>query len=221
MESLKKTLNYSLRLALLIDIPSTVGLYLLSGLIVSVLFQRGEFSYADSIATTAALAMFALKIPFVSGVRNIVPAFFSLKDAKTPVYIAVVAVIINGIAAVLLMHKYLYVGLAAALNISAVANYFLLLYMLRRKIGRLGGVKLLMSATRTFAASLIMGAGIYAATEFFSVDSIRSFPGRVAVLLTIMSVAAVVFLAVIRKISPEEYRALKAIVRGRRKKIVL
>jgi len=216
MESLKTTMNFGLRLALLIDIPAAVGLYILALPIVRVLFERGEFTDATAVATAGALIFFAFKIPFVSGARNLVPGFFALKDAKTPVYTSLVAVIVNAISAYLLMGPMAHRGLAFALVISSAVNLALLLFMFRRKVGPIGARMLICSAGRSLFAAIVMGAALMIATRY--VQILPSWPiwQKVGVLMLLIAGAAAIYVSIIRTISPEEFRALMHLVRRRK-----
>lgn len=219
VESLKGTMNFGLRLALLIDIPASVGLYILALPIVRVLFERGEFTDATAIATAGALCFFALKIPFVSGARNLVPAFFALRDARTPVYTSMVAVFVNGLCAYVLMGSLAHRGLALALVISSAVNFVLLFFFIRRKVGPIGGKKILASAARTAFAAAIMGAALFVVTRY--VEILPSWPlwQKIATLLLIIAGAAAIYISIIRLVSPEEYHALLSLLHKRREPI--
>lgn len=217
ISSLKETMNYSLRLAFLIDIPAAVGLFILARPIIGVLFERGAFGQETTIATAGALAFFALKIPFVSGVRNLVPGFFSLKDAKTPVYIAALAVAINTIAALWLMRPMLHIGLAMALVISSAGNFFMLLYCFRRKVGKIGGTRILKSLFKTSLASGVMAGVLVVALKSAEPWMIGLLWKRAAILLLLVVISAVVFIVVTRIINVEEYRALAGLISRRRR----
>jgi len=217
IESLKETINYSLRLTFLIAIPSAVGLFLLSGLSISVLFERGDFGPSTAVATAGALAIFALKIPFVSGVRNIVPAFFALRDARTPVYIATVAVVVNAVVAMALMGSMLHLGLASALVISSVVNFFLLLYFLRRKVGALGCRRLVASIVKTCIASVVMGVAIIYAKEFVHAGAMTSLWTRGITLFLLIAGGVLIFMIITRIINVDEYHALMGLIKRRKK----
>lgn len=213
----KDTLGYGIRLALMVDIPAAVGLYILALPTVSVLFQRGEFDRATAEATAGALALFALKIPFVSGVRNLVPAFFALKDAKTPVVVSTIAVLVNVAGGLVFMGPLLHRGLALALVISSATNFFILFYLIRRKIGPIGGRKIIVCLMKTVIAAAVMAVVITLIihwTEPFAAGSIFE---RAGVLVSLVILGAAIFLAVTRLINPEEYRALAGILRRKRR----
>lgn len=209
-EAFVETMNYGLRLTFLITIPASVGLYILAEPIVALLFERGVFDVTATKATAAALLFFAIKIPFLSAVRNIAGGFFALKDAKTPVVVSVFAVAVNALAALWLMKTFAHVGLAAALAISSAFNFFLLLYLFRRKMGLIGGRKLLSSLGKTLLASFIMGSVLLLGEKFFGT------PYGISLILFILVGMGVFFVAA-KLIHPEEFSALMAIIRRKQK----
>ncbi len=161
MEELMDTLNFSLRLAFFVAIPAMIGLIILRVPILNVLFQRGKFDFLTVRMTAQAVLFFALGLWAFSGVRIIVSAFYSLKDMKTPVYVAIVALLANVILCQLLVGPLAHGGLALAISISSVINMILLLLILRRRFGRIGTGKILGSIFKAVLSSLLMGVLIY------------------------------------------------------------
>jgi putative peptidoglycan lipid II flippase len=160
-ESLKSTLSYALRLMLFIIFPCMVGLIVLRVPILSLLFQRGEFSYQDTLMTAQALLFYTLGLWAFAGVRIVVSTFYSLQDTKTPVKIAALAVVINIIVSLFLMGPLKHGGLAFATSVSASFNLFALVYILRRRFGRIGMKRIVASGLKIMASSLIMGIAVY------------------------------------------------------------
>ena len=66
------------------------ALIVIGGPIVAVLFQRGEFSAADTQATAATLGAYASGLPAYVLVRVLAPGFFARDDTVTPMRIAAV-----------------------------------------------------------------------------------------------------------------------------------
>ncbi|MCL4478612.1 MAG: murein biosynthesis integral membrane protein MurJ [Deltaproteobacteria bacterium] len=153
---LKDSLSFSLRLLSFITIPATIGLVILSKPIIMVLFHRGSFTVQDTMATASALMFYAFGLWSVAFSRVITQSFYAMKDAKTPVLIALFTMIINLLLSVWLMNSMAYNGLALATSISSYFNVFYLFYALRKKIGRLGLTGLLSTFMKNiFAASLM------------------------------------------------------------------
>jgi putative peptidoglycan lipid II flippase len=152
------TLNFSLRLAIFITVPATVGLVLLREPIVRVLIERGQFGPADTVATGQALLWYAVGLIGFSAARIAAQAFYALGVPGTAVKLGLLSVAANVVAAILLMQPLAHGGLALASSIGAYVNVGLLLLAARSRYGRLGGRALLKSVGRTSAASLPLAA---------------------------------------------------------------
>ena len=81
-------LNRALELGLLLALPAAVGLALLAQPIVTVLFERGAFGPAASLATAQVLAALALGLPAQVLAKVLAPGFFAREDTATPVRVA-------------------------------------------------------------------------------------------------------------------------------------
>ncbi|MDP6625482.1 MAG: murein biosynthesis integral membrane protein MurJ [Nitrospinota bacterium] len=161
MEELKDTVSFGIRLVLFITIPATVGLIVLKGPIINLLFERGEFTHQSTLATAHALFYYAIGLCAFSGVKVIVPAFYSLKDTVSPVKVAVLAMITNIVLNLLLMGPLQHGGLALATSLSSLLNVTLLIFILRKKIGSIKGRTILISVVKLTLASIVMGFLIY------------------------------------------------------------
>ena len=84
LPALRATLEFALRLSAFVAVAATVGLLLLGGPIVQVLFQRGEFTAAAAALTAQALAGYAVGLPAFSATRSR-PNLYALGDTRTPV----------------------------------------------------------------------------------------------------------------------------------------
>jgi putative peptidoglycan lipid II flippase len=217
IESFKSTINYSLRLAFLISIPAAIGLFMLAMPIIQVIYQRGVFDQNMAVATAGALQFFALGIPFVSADRNLVPAFFAIRKPKVPVTTATIALIINAIAALILMHPLKHMGLALALSISSCANFFMLFTMLTRRVGALGVGKLMYSVARTIAASAVMALFIYGMVRYGQLFNSTSLWTTGLQLFLLIAVSVMVFVGSVWLINREDFEALMSIIKRRKK----
>jgi len=161
MEGLKESLTFGLRLTLFITIPAMAGLLLCATPIFTLIFMGGAFDYAKAVKSAEALYYYSWGLTFVALVRVLVPAFYALKDTRTPVLTALVAFFLNVGFSLILMGPLLHGGLALATTLSAFFNMLLLLYFLRKKIGPFGGRKILFSGLRILLATLPMSLVVY------------------------------------------------------------
>ena len=153
-----KNYSFALRLAFFIAIPATVGMVVLSMPINCLLFQYGKFALTDAQATAKTAVLFSLGLFAFSGVKITVPIFYALNDSKTPVKIGLLTVASNILLGLLLMSRMSYFGLALSTSLSAMLNFFLLTWFLRKKLGSIKGAEVLNSVIRITAAALVMAA---------------------------------------------------------------
>ena len=134
LAGLRATLEFALRMAAFVAIPAAVGLVLLGGPIVRVLFQRGEFSAADAMLTAQALTGYAVGLPAFSATRIAAQTFYALGDTRTPVVVGFLSVAVNVVLALLLMWPMRHTGLALASSLSSYVNVLGLCWLLRRRL---------------------------------------------------------------------------------------
>ena len=132
-EGARKSQSSAIELSMLLTVPATAALLVLSTPIITVLFQRGEFGPGATEATAMALKAFTLGLPAYVLIKAISPAFFAREDTVTPVKVAVVALIINVVFALLLMPYIAHVGIALATAVSAWINALILILILIRR----------------------------------------------------------------------------------------
>ena len=125
--------NQAIEISLLFSFPASVALIILSEFIVITLFQRGAFTEFESQQTAKALIAFSSGLPAYILIKVLAPGFFAREDTKTPVKIAVVAMILNLILNLILMIPLAHVGLALATALSSWVNALALLYLLKIK----------------------------------------------------------------------------------------
>ncbi len=165
---------------LFITLPATLGLILLREPIVALLFQRGQFDPASTRQTAYALVFYSFGLWAFSAVRILVSTFYSLQDTITPVKMASVSIAANIALGILLMGPLLHGGLALATSLASMLNFFLLLFTLRRRLGRLKGKKIIESIGKSMICAGIMGGGVYGWTLVFPVTPDAALPRLLA-----------------------------------------
>jgi putative peptidoglycan lipid II flippase len=154
--ALTATFGFSIRLSAFVAVPAAVGLIALGHPTVTLLFERGEFTASDAAATTQALAGYAVGLPAFSATRIAAQTFYALGDTRTPVWAGLVSVAANVVLALALMWPLQHAGLALASSLSAYVNLLLLFWLLRRRLGPLGGRQMTVSLLRTGGASAVL-----------------------------------------------------------------
>ena len=158
LRGVANTLSFTLGLGAFIAVPATVGLVMLRTPITRVLFERGQFGAAETAATAEALLWYALGLAAFSCARITGQVFYAIGQPSVAVGSGILAVACNVVAAFLLMGPLGHGGLAAASSVGAVVNFVSLLWLARRRFGRVGGRALVKSLARTLAASVPLAA---------------------------------------------------------------
>jgi len=156
MAAVKKSLNYSLTLIMLITVPAAAGLMVCALPIYTQLFMNGAFSYVDVQQTARALAAYAPGLLFVGISRVIVPTFYAMHDTRTPVWVSFWTLLVNVVVGLLLMGPFQHIGLAMALTCSSIFNAMVLLLLLQRRIGSIALKALGWVFVRVVAATAVM-----------------------------------------------------------------
>ena len=194
MAGLKRTLANSLKMVMVLNVPSTFGLIILSHPIVQMIYQRGRFTAADTQATAHALVAYAVGLFAYSCVKIFVPTFYALNDTRTPMRISVAAVALNILFNLALIRPLGYIGLALGTSVTSWLNLLLLSWQFRRKVGPFEpGARLVETFLRCLAAS----AGM-AAVACFAVGAVpdawrRHTLSLAVVLLGVISLACSVY----------------------------
>ena len=153
--------NRAIEFALTLTLPAAAALIAMPGPIVMVLFQRGAFDAASAEATAGALAAFAVGLPAYVLIKALTPGFFAREDTKTPVKVAVVAMIANIVLAVALMQVLAHVGIALATALSAWFNASALAVLLARRGHLAFDARLRRCVPRLILASVLMGIAVW------------------------------------------------------------
>ena len=155
--AMRETFSFSLRLLFFITLPAMAGLIALSEPIVHVLLHRGEFTPLAVSETAYALICYSSGLWAFVGYRVVVSVFYSLQDTKTPVRIAVLSILANIVFCFVLMKPMRHGGLALANALAQAVNFLILFYLLKNKLGRIDGRKIVRSFMKVSVASIIMG----------------------------------------------------------------
>jgi putative peptidoglycan lipid II flippase len=141
-------------------LPAAAALVAIPEPIVSVLFQRGQFTADIARATSWALAAFALGLPAYVLVKALLPGFYAREDIATPVRIACAALGSNIVLALVLVHPFGAVGIALATAASSWINAALLAWVLRRRGHFAPDARLARRAPRMLLAAILMAAAL-------------------------------------------------------------
>jgi putative peptidoglycan lipid II flippase len=153
---IRNTVSRGLGMMLMLNIPATIGLFVLATPIVQLLFERGRFLPADTAATAAAARFYAIGLAGYSAVRIASPTFYAIGDSRVPAMVSGGAIAVNVLASVALVRAMGFQGLALGTSIASIANGAALVWMLRRRLGSLDGRRLLVTLVKITVSSAVM-----------------------------------------------------------------
>ena len=122
-----------MRLVFVIGIPATLGLLLLAQPLIISLFYYGEFTELDVTMSGMSLMAYSFGLLGFILVKILAPAFYARKDMKTPVKVAIIALVSNIVLNLIFIGPFAHVGLAAATAISAFINSGLLYWYITKQ----------------------------------------------------------------------------------------
>lgn len=186
---LRDTLSSSLRLSLFFNIPASLGLICLSHPVVSLIYERGEFTAADTLETGWALIYYALGLAAYSAIKLMAPAFYALDRPRIPVLISAATLALSITANVLLIGPMGYRVLALVTSLAALLNAFLLYYWLQKTTGPLQTAKILATFLKVMGASLVMALGTFYLHQWMA-DAFLPVAFAARALILAISVAA-------------------------------
>lgn len=166
ISGLKESFSIGVREIGYIMIPASAGMIILSNPIIKVLFERNQFTSADTEKVAAILIFHCVGLVFFGLLMALNRIFYSLKDVKTPLIIALTSIATNLLLDWLLIKVLGISGVALSTSLVAGINIILLIIILRKKIGYLGGKKILFSYLKIIAATIIMSAFTYFTWKF-------------------------------------------------------
>ncbi len=215
-DKMRATLNYGLRMSSFFTLPAMGGLIVLAEPIIRVLFQRGSFTAESTQAASQALIYFSLGLPFIAAVRVTTNAFFSIKDSRTPVQMANLSVLVNIVAAALLMFPMKHNGLALALSIAALCNFLFQVLAYHKRVGPIGITQMLPSLAKMVIATCTMMLLVYFVAQWGSFfGASNSFSREVLGIILCVVVGVIAYALILLLLRSAEAREMSGAVKRR------
>lgn len=197
------TLDWAIRLNVLIGVPAALALVVLATPILSTLFQHGQTTAHDIEMSAWAMRAYGVGLVGFMMIKILAPGFYSRQDIRTPVRIGVISVIAAQIMNVtfMLFFQHVYnighVGLALATALAAYINSGLLFRALRKQniyeYGRGWGRFIIQMLTSNGAMVLVLGGLLHLWPDW----SAYSWQQRILYLAVMCSAGISVYFAVL------------------------
>ncbi len=192
-QEFSKTMDWGVRLCLLMALPATVGLAITAKQLTMTLFMHGKFNMFDVVMTERALIAYAVGLMGLILVKVFGPGFYANQDIKTPVKVAIFVLISTQLMNLAFIGPLKHAGLALSIGLGACLNATTLCYLLiKRKI------YIPQSGWRPFllklaVAVLLMAGALFLSLHFLPLDFSGKTYLRVLSLLVLLVIAVIVY----------------------------
>jgi putative peptidoglycan lipid II flippase len=204
MVNLRDSINRAIRLSLLEGLASGVGLFVLAEPIMMI-YARRKFTAADSMQAAFVLKTYVLGMWAYCSYQILARAFYACKDTKTPLKVSCILSVVSLVLFIVLVLTPR-IGISAfglSTSISCSINVMVLILILRKKLGLLGGRKILVSLIKTLVSCAAMAAVVYLLRYYMKDMS------YLIVLVTCVPAGAAVFLLSTWLLKMPELRELR------------
>jgi putative peptidoglycan lipid II flippase len=165
--SLRNSLAAALRGVILLSLPAAIGLILLRIPIISLLYQRGQFTFEDTRLVAWALLWYAAGLVFHSVLEVLVRAFYAMHDTLTPVLVGATAMGLNIGLSIVLARLFTSLGwmphggLALANTLATAIETTTLYLFLRRRLSGVNGIQIIKGLAAAILGTLAMAAVLF------------------------------------------------------------
>lgn len=153
-EEFRAALAKGMRLVFFLTVPASVGLWMLSEPILSVIYQHNKVTAHDIAESAGALRYYALGLAAYAGMKILAPAFYAIGRRNIPMLISFVSIGVNyGLNVLFIRWGFGHRGLALSTGIVALSNFLLLYIVMWREVARMETRRLLVALAKIFLAS--------------------------------------------------------------------
>ena len=218
MDAFRSELARAMRWALLLTLPSMVGLMMLAEPIISVLYQHGKFNAYEAAQAAGALRFYAIGLAGYAALKVLVNAFYALDRRKTPMMVSLLAVALN------LLFNWIFTfrlgwghrGLAFSTGCIATVNFLILYSLMQSQLKGLETRRMLLLLVKVALASAALVAVCAASKHWLFADwQQQTLLFKLFALLLTVAVGAAVFAGCGILLHIEELKELRGAVMRR------
>lgn len=163
--AITRHVNESLRLVIFLSLPAAVGLIVLRRPIINLLYGHGVWTHRDTELTAYALIFYSLALTALAMIEILPRVFYAMRDTRTPVQIAVTAVLLDTILSIIFVRIFPRTsgqgGLALATAVATTVQVVWLIHALEKTLGGIGRQSVLGALRDASIAALSMGLVLY------------------------------------------------------------
>ena len=193
-DKFSQTLDWGLRMILLIGVPAAIGLSIFSMPLIATSFGYGKFFTQDILQTQKSLITLSLGVPAFMVVKVLASGFYSKQNIRTPVKVGAAAMVVNSIMCAGLIIPLQHAGLTLASSLAGYFNAFVLVFLLIRKDIYQAQAGWLKFGFQMLFANALLALYLYLVTHDLSYWLSFHMGYRVLILLLHVGLAMVIYL---------------------------
>jgi putative peptidoglycan lipid II flippase len=204
---LKRTAMGALRIIWTLTIPAAALLILVGRPAIALFLEYGAFTAESTNIVYGVLLFFSLRVISEASLEIVARMFYAQHDTRTPMYVALLWLVVNAALAFALVGPMGVGGLALASTLAFTLQSTVLFVLNRRKLGDLEGRALLLTAGRAILGTAAMGAAVLAIGAYVT--------SPLPLLAASLPVGLVVYAVVVTLTGGNELRNLIHLIRRR------
>jgi putative peptidoglycan lipid II flippase len=218
VEGVRVFFSQGMRDTQIVMLPAAAGMIALAGPIVALLVEYGNFGSVGGDRLAAALAAFAVGLPFFSAFQLLTRTFYATHDSKTPAVVNIGVNVVNLGAAVVFAFGFGWdvTGLALGQSVSYLVGSVALVWLLRRRLGSVRGGEIGSTVWRTGVAAVLTGVAAFAVSSGVSrILDVTRPSARLAQVAASVAAGVLVFLLVALILRIDEVDEVRKALLGR------
>ncbi len=212
-DDLRSTMANGMRMILLVLTPAAAAILVLADPMTELVYQRGDFSAADTELVATALYWFAFSLPFNGLFLILTRTFFSLQRPWVPTGIAALNLLLTAGVSAALYEPYGVAGIVASTAVATAASVGAQIVVLRGQLHGIEFGRLLDGAARITLASVALAGVSYLVWDSLEGALGDGTPAQIASLGGGLLAGALVYLGAILAMRVPEAKQLVGLVR--------
>jgi putative peptidoglycan lipid II flippase len=209
---LVKNMNLGVNMIMLITIPATVGIVILSEPLTRLVFERGLFDSEATKLTSSAFTFYSLGLLALALKPFLKSVYYSLNDTKTPMINGIITVFLNVIFNILLIGQLGHAGIALATSLSTSITVLILVFGLRKRLGEIGKSSLV-CLIKVIISSGVMGLVVYNFYNFFEENVHNIFRIELFLLICTVTIGMFTYVLMVQLLKIKESNSLIKLIK--------
>jgi len=207
LAGVRNTIALGLRQINFLLLPAAAFSIVLAEPIIRLLYQRGAFEPGQTHVVAEALAAFSIGLTFNGMMLMLNRGFFSLQSPWIPTVVALANLALNVVLYAIFYRVGVW-GIPFAISLANIAGVAMLLFSLRRRIGRLDLTATVRSFVLVSIAATALAAVSYGVWRVLDDALGRSFAAQLVSLGSALALGGIVYVVVCKSLRVHEIEAL-------------